>query len=310
MTIAAWARPRRRPQLPPPAVRLLAVDEASQVRADCYWQADRPARPTVLGLHGLEGSSEAHYMRGLADKAWARGWNVILLNQRNCGGTEHLSPTLYHSGLTADPLAVLRALHAETPFTRIGIVGYSLGGNLTLKLAAERDAHGDLPIAAVAAVSPTIDLALCVEAIERPVNRLYQWNFMRGLRARLRLKARHFPERYDLAPLRAVRTIREFDDAYTAPHAGFGTAARYYAQASALRTAADIRIPALIIASGDDPFVPMSQFEQSAIRTNPSITVSAQRHGGHCGFIARGGDQFDGYWAEREAVEFLGLNGL
>ena len=305
MTVYAWARRRRYPGLPAPEIRFPRVDPESQVRADCYWQADRSACPTLLGLHGLEGSSDAHYMRGVAHKAWRRGWNVVLLNQRNCGNTEHLAPGLYHSGLTADPMAVLRGLVATEGLTRIAIVGYSLGGNLALKLAGELAEAPDLPIVAVAAISPTVDLSLCVDAIEWRQNRLYQWNFVRGLKARMRRKARAFPGRFDLAPLRAIRTIRQFDDAYTAPSHGFGTAANYYAQAGARRVIDRITIPALIIAAEDDPFVPISQFQGDDVRANPHLRISLQRHGGHCGFIGQATPDHDGYWAEEAAVEFV-----
>jgi uncharacterized protein len=304
MTIAAWARPRRFPGLPRPDIRFLPVDTETRVRADCYWQSGRGHQPTVLGLHGLEGSSESHYMRGIAEKAFARGWNVVLLNQRNCGGTEHLTPGLYHSGLIADPIAVAALLHAEVPLTRLGVVGYSLGGNLTLRLAAELSGTSELPMAAVATVSPTIDLALCVDAIEHPANRLYQWHFVRGLRARMRRKATLFPGRYDLGPLSAITTIRQFDDAYTAPHGGFGTAANYYREASALRTIARVKIPALILAATDDPFVPVSQFLAPSACGNKHVTVMNPRHGGHCGFIQRTSDH-DRYWAETTAIDFL-----
>ncbi len=307
MTIAAWARRRRYAALPPAQTRCVPVDAESQVRLDCFWQPHRADAPTLLGLHGLEGSSEAHYMRGIADKAWARGWNVVLLNQRNCGGTEHLTPGLYHSGLTEDPRAVLRLLHAEVPFTRLAFVGYSLGGNLALKLAGEATEMPDLPVTAVAAVSPTIDLSLCVDAIELRQNVLYQWNFVRGLKARMRRKARVWPGRFDLAPLERIRTIRQFDDAYTAPHHGFGTAANYYARASALRVIDRIAVPTLIIAAEDDPFVPATQFLRPEVRHNPHVHVSLQRHGGHCGFIERQTPTHDGYWAEAQAVGFLGV---
>ncbi len=305
MTVYAWARRRRYPGLPAPEIRFPRVDAESQVRADCYWQAERSGCPTLLGLHGLEGSSEAHYMRGVAHKAWRRGWNVVLLNQRNCGNTEHLAPGLYHSGLTADPVAVLRELVATDGLARIAIVGYSLGGNLALKLAGELAEAPDLPIVAVAAVSPTVDLSLCVDAIEWRQNRLYQWNFVHGLKARMRRKARTFPGRFDLAPLRAIRTIRQFDDAYTAPSHGFGTAANYYALASARPVIDRIRIPALIIAAEDDPFVPISQFQDDDVRANPQLHVSIQRHGGHCGFVGPATADHDGYWAEEAAVDFV-----
>ena len=305
MTIYAWARRRRYPGLPTPEIRFPRVDAESQVRADCYWQSDRSACPTLLGLHGLEGSSESHYMRGVAHKAWRQGWNVVLLNQRNCGHTEHLAPGLYHSGLTADPIAVLRGLIATEGLTAVAVFGYSLGGNVALKLAGELDEAPDLPIVAVAAVSPSIDLSLCVDAIEWPQNALYQWNYLFCLKARLRRKARAFPGRFDLAPLRAIRTIRQFDDAYTAPLHGFGTAANYYALASAKRVIDRIRIPVLIIAAEDDPFVPISQFQGDDVRANPHVRVSIQRYGGHCGFLGPAMPDSDGYWAEAAVVDFV-----
>jgi predicted alpha/beta-fold hydrolase len=304
ITIYAWARRRAYPGLPSPERRLIRVDEETQVRADCYWQPDRTSRPTMVGLHGLEGSSEGHYMRGLAHKALRRGWNVVLLNQRNCGGTEHLTPGLYHSGLTSDPVAVIRAL-AEEGLSRFSVAGYSLGGNLAIKLASELHEHPGLQVERVAAVCPTIDLARCSDALDWRQNVLYQWNFLRGLKARMRRKAAAFPGRYDLAPLDRIRTIREFDDIYTAPAHGFGTAARYYELASAIRTVDRIAIPALIVAAENDPFVPVAQYLVEGIRSNPNIRVNLQRHGGHCGFVGSPTEDCDGYWAETAIVDFL-----
>ena len=188
MTVFAWARGRQFPSLPAPEARLIRVSPDTQVLAQCYWQAERSRRPTLMALHGLEGSSEAHYMRGLADKAWRRGWNAVLLNQRNCGGTEPLTPGLYHSGLTEDPRLVIRALADDEGLRSFGVVGYSLGGNVTMKLAGELADHPDLPVRAVVAVSPTIDLERCVRAIERRVNIAYEWNFVRHLKARMRAR--------------------------------------------------------------------------------------------------------------------------
>ena len=305
MTVYAWGRPRTFPALPPAEPRLIRVTPDTQVLAHCYWQPDRSNRPTILALHGLEGSSDAHYMRGLADKAWRRGWNAVLLNQRNCGGTEQLTPGLYHSGLTDDPRAVIRALAASERLPAFGVVGYSLGGNLTIKLAGELADHPDLPIRAVAAVSPTIELETCVRAIERRVNIAYEWNFVRHLKARMRRKAVCWPDAFDLAPLDRIRTIREFDEVYTAPYHGFNGASDYYRRASSMRVADRIRIPALVIAADDDPFVPPAQFRDSAIAGNGSITRRIEHDGGHCGFVAAEAVGDDGYWAEARAIEFL-----
>jgi predicted alpha/beta-fold hydrolase len=316
MTVYAWGRPRRFPRLPEPEARYFDVAADARVLAHCYWQPDRTRHATILALHGLEGSSSAHYMRGLADKALGAGFNAVLLNQRNCGGTEHLSAGLYHSGLTADPVFVLRELIDRDGLPAIGVVGYSLGGNLTLKLAGDFAAavpDGGAPpqLTGVCAVSPTMDLALCVRALERRSNFIYQWNFVRNLKRRMRRKAALFPGRFDLGPLARVRSVREFDEAYTAPHHGFQGADDYYFKASALRVVSRIEVPALIIASDNDPFVPVEQFRRPEIAGNPHITVAITRDGGHCAFVSdvpeRDGDEvrgYDGYWAEQTAIEF------
>jgi hypothetical protein len=274
------------------------------VLADCYWQPVRSRCHTLIGLHGLEGSSRVHYMRGLADKAFRAGWNAVLLNQRNCGGTEHLTPGLYHSGLTADPRAVIQSLVRSDGLGRFGVVGYSLGGNLALKLAAELG-EWPLPVDAAVGVCPTIDLERCVRAIERRRNIPYQFNFVRNLKSRMRRKARTWPAAFDLGPLRGIWTIRRFDDVYTAPSHGFGDARRYYERASAMRIIDRVRIPAFILAAGDDPFVPAAQFSEPAVRDNPHIHVRITPRGGHCAFLAAPGSGDDGYWAEWAAISFL-----
>jgi predicted alpha/beta-fold hydrolase len=303
MTVYAWARKREFPRLPAPEARLFRVLDDTQVLAHCYFQPDRASRPTVLGLHGLGSSSDAHYMKGVADKAFARGWNAVLLNQRNCGDTEHLTPRLYHSGLTDDALAVARELAASDGLTRIGVVGYSLGGNLAIKLAAEVSDGADAPVAAVVGVSPTIDLTACVAAIERPVNYPYQWNFVRNLRDRMRRKAEAWPGLFDLRGLDDIWTIRAFDEAYTAPHHGFAGAADYYTRASAIRVIDRVRMPALIITADDDPFVPPDPIDAPLVRAHALVRI--ERGGGHCGFVGNGAPASDGYWAESAALEFL-----
>ena len=304
-TLYAWARRRRFPRLPASSERYFDVAPDARVLAHCHWHTDPAAQPTLILLHGLEGSSQAHYMAGISDKAWAAGWNVVRLNQRNCGGTEHLSRGLYHSGLTHDPLFVMRELIERDGIGAIAIAGYSLGGNLALKLAGELGDTAPPELKAVCAVSPTMDLGRCVDALERRSNIAYQFNFVRNLKARMRRKAAAHPDLFSLDALRRVWTVRQFDEAYTAPHHGFRDATDYYHRASAMRVIDGIRVPALIITSEDDPFVPVAPFRDAAVTGNPNIIVTITPHGGHCAYLERGDGDYDGYWVEREIVRFV-----
>jgi len=304
MTFYAWARSRRFPSLSAPEVRFFDVTAEARILAHCHWQPGRLERPTILLLHGLEGSSEAHYITGMADKAWAKGFNVVRLNQRNCGGTEHLSRGLYHSGLTSDPLFVLTELRDRDRLGRFGVAGYSLGGNLAMKLAGELGGTGFPELKAVAAVSPVIELETCMQAIERRENRIYEWNFCRNLQSRMRRKARVFPDAFNLSGLWKVWSIRLFDDRYTAPHHGFAGASDYYHRASAMRVIDRVARPALILSAEDDPFVPPDIFRKPEVANNPHITTLITQHGGHCAFVSEP-DGYDGYWAEQQVVEFI-----
>jgi hypothetical protein len=304
MTVFAWVRPRRFDRLPPAEERHFETEAETRVLAHCYWQPDRSRHPLLLALHGLEGSSSAHYMRGIADKAFARSFNVILLNQRNCGGTEALCAGLYHSGLTHDARHVIDEVASTDRIDRIVAAGYSLGGNLALKLAGEYGGAPPPQLRGVCAVSPIIEIARCVEALERRSNLVYQMNFVRALRARMRRKSLTHPGRFDLDRLRDVWTVRRFDDAYTAPFFGFEGAEDYYHRASAMRVIDCIGVPALIIASEDDPFVPSGPFRDTKLTTNPNITLRITTHGGHCGFVGSASADSDGYWAEEQIVEF------
>ena len=314
MTLYAWARRRALPALPAADPRYFDVAADARVLGKCHWQPDRKEAPTLLILHGLEGSSDAHYMRGMADKAFGRGFNVVRLNMRNCGGTEHLSRGLYHSGLTGDPRAVVEELRAADGLRTFAIAGYSMGGNVTMKLAGELGVSALPDVKAFAAVSPVIELEACVQAIERRENRIYEWNFCRNLQARMRRKARAFPGAFDLDGLWKVWSIRAFDDRYTAPHHGFNGAEDYYQRASAMRVIDRVARPALIISAADDPFVPPQIFGAPAVRDNPHITTLITSCGGHCAFVespivagatAGQSNGYDGYFAEKTVVDFL-----
>src|SRR5678815_1443435 len=214
MTLFSWGNPRYFPHLPKSARRFFDVARGTRVVADCHWQATPWHHATLIALHGLNGSSEAHYMRGLAAKAFDRGLNVVRLNQRNCGDSEHLADGLFHSGLTADAAHVVHELTHVDGLPALAVAGYSLGGNLALKLAGEYGSHAPGSLVAVAAVSPIIEISECTRALERPSNAIYQWNFVRDLKRRMRRKDAIDPGAFDLSKLGAIKTVREFDDTY------------------------------------------------------------------------------------------------
>jgi uncharacterized protein len=305
MTLYSWAKRRTFPPLAPAEARFFAVSPGTTVLAHCHWQPERQSCPTLLLLHGLEGSSRAHYMKGIAAKAFGRGLNVVRLNQRNCGGTDHLSDGLYHAGLWQDPASVLRELVEQDGLGAMAVCGYSLGGNLALRLAAELSLQSNQALKAVCAVSPSIELGACMDLLEKPSNRFYEWYFMAGLRKRLRLKARLFPHLYDASGLNSVWSLRAFDDRYTGPHNGFRDAADYYHRAAAIRVIDQIRMPGLIITAEDDPFIAVEPFRDPRVTGNPALTVLITRHGGHCGFVEAASGDYDGYWAEQTVVDFV-----
>ncbi|MGD0957815.1 MAG: alpha/beta fold hydrolase [Candidatus Acidiferrales bacterium] len=307
MTIAATFWRRRFPQLSPSAPRLFEVELGTQVRGDCHWQDDPRQHPTLMLLHGLEGSSESAYMFGTAEKAWVTGFNVVRMNQRNCGGTENLTPTLYHSGRSADFRAVVLELIERDALPEIFAAGFSMGGNLVLKMAGEFANSAPQQVRGFAAIAPCFDLAACADALGEPRNFIYNWHFVRGLKSRMRHKARLFPEIYPangrMERLNRIRTVRGFDDAITAPFCGFASADDYYARSSAMHVLGGITKPTLILKAQDDPFVPFSTFANRALRENPNIALLAPRYGGHCAFIS----QEDGdkrFWSEARIVEF------
>ena len=310
MTLYSWGNPRYFPGLPAPTRRYFDVARATRVVADCHWQAIPQRHATLIALHGLNGSSEAHYMRGLAAKAFARGMNVVRLNQRNCGDTERLAEGLFHSGLTADAAHVVDELMHVDGLRAIGVAGYSVGGNLALKLAGEYGAHAPAAFIGAAAVSPIIEIGECTRALERPANAVYQWNFVRDLKRRMRRKSRWQPGLFDLAKLKAIKTVRQFDETYTAPYFGFRSAEDYYHRASAMRVIDRVRVPTLIITAEDDPFVPSAPFHDPKVTGNPHVDLRLSAHGGHCGFVGEKSAGNDGYWAEAQIVEFVSRQSL
>jgi len=303
MTLAAVFWPRKYPKLSACEKREFEVEPGSRILAKCHWQAEPRRHPALILLHGLEGSSESGYMLGTADKAFRAGFNVLRLNQRNCGGTAHLTPTLYNSSLSGDMRAVVLELIARDGLREIFAAGSSMGGNIMLKMAGEFGARAPAELRGVVGICPAIDLASCADDLARLRNFLYSRHFVSSLKRSMRLKAALYPKLYETDGLRRVRTVREFDDVITARYCNFRDADDYYFRASALRVIEAIRVPTLILSAQDDPFVSFATFGNGVIAANPNITLITPRHGGHCAFISRERGE-ERFWAEARVVEF------
>jgi predicted alpha/beta-fold hydrolase len=302
-TLATFFLPRR-VALAPGEARLIEVEPGVKVLAHCHWQTDRRNALTVIVVHGLEGSSDSQYMLGIAAKGLALGMNVVRMNQRNCGGTEAQAPTLYHSGRSQDVAAVAQNLIAQDQISRLALVGFSMGGNLVLKLAGEWGSAGPAQFRAVAAVCPAVDLAASADALHLRSNRLYEEYFLWKLKGRLRKKARLFPGAFDTSRLRGIDTLRDFDDKITAFYCGFAGATDYYDRAAATHVVDRIAVPAFILHAANDPFIRILPETRRKLLENPSITFLETEDGGHCSFLSTANGD-DGYWAEVQILEFL-----
>lgn len=302
MTIAAHLWRRGFPSLPAGEARLFETEPGTRVRAACHWQKRAQDCPTLILLHGLEGSSDSGYIKGTAEIAWLAGFNVVRLNQRNCGDTESLTPTLYHSGLSCDIRSVLIELINRDHLQQLFAAGFSMGGNLVLKMAGEFSQDAPAEIKGFVAIAPALNLAACANALAEPRNFIYQRHFVKRLKSRIRKKAALFPEKYVLNGLNKIRSVREYDDVLTAPHSGFRDASDYYARASAGQFLAAIARPTLILAAEDDPFVPFSSIAAEVRDANPLIKLVAVCHGGHCAFISSSPEER--FWSEARIVDF------
>ena len=294
--------------------------DGSRVLCHCHWQPEvvRADRLTILLVHGLEGSSDSRYIKGITKRAWEAGCNVIRMNMRNCGGTESWTPTLYHSGLSADVYAVLHFFVSLYGLQRVAIAGYSMGGNLVLKLAGELADRPPAWLLAAVGVSPAADLAASADALHEPANRMYEWHFLRNLMRRFRHKVELFPAVYSATGVGSVRSVRQFDDRITARYSGFTGADDYYFRASAARVVDRISIPTLVLNALDDPFIRMMPQTRKALTVNTATTLVETAHGGHCAFLAKKAAPAEAiaevpvaafedsrHWAEETLVRFL-----
>ena len=264
----------------------LPVDAGEGVRLllRASWQPGRHEdHPALVVVHGLGGSDASAYGVALGRLAYVRGWHVLRMNMRGCGDGEALCPLLYNAGLDTDLLAVVDEVARRVP--RVALVGFSLGGNLALLMGGRR--RGALPkaLVSIAAVSPTLDLSRCADALERPENRLYRRYFVGMLRRAYRARQRSRPDLFPADLERGARTIREFDDRVTARFGGYRDVADYYERSSAGPWLAAIDRPTLVLSAADDPLIPAESIRRWPL--SPTVQREITATGGHVGFVAR-----------------------
>jgi hypothetical protein len=297
---------------PPSQTRLVELADGDRIALEVTTPASwRPSGVTVVMLHGLCGCHRSPYLVRLAARLERRGARAVRMNLRGCGSGAGLARGIYHSGRSEDVLRVLEELRREHPQGRLSLVGFSLGGNIALKLAGELGEAAGRLLERVIAVCPPVDLDLCQRRLHLPRNRIYERHFLRLLVRAARARHRYFPELGSVDLPRGI-SLRDFDDLYTAPHGGFRDAADYYQRASARPLLARIRVPCRILFAEDDPFIAAEAAE--GIELAQCVEVVRTRSGGHLGFIgrdARGGYGAAGWgtlrWMDERVLEWLGL---
>jgi uncharacterized protein len=295
-------RRRLRWQLPSEDV-LVDVADGVRLLLRASWQRGRREdHPAVVVVHGLGGHDAATYAVATGQHAWDRGWHVIRLNLRGAGDSESLCPQLYNAGLESDLVAAFETVGRLVP--RLGVVGFSLGASLSILALARQPGRIPGGLFALVAVCPPLDLATCADRLGRRSNAIYERYFMKNLKRSYARRQRLLPAVYEAGRERGIRTIREFDDAITAPYSGFAGADDYYARSSAGPYLLALPRPTLILAAQDDPLVPAHTVVRWPVPSSGLVTRELLETGGHVGFVARtAAPGF--FWAAERALDYL-----
>lgn len=235
--------------------------------------------------HGLEGSTRSPYIRGMAKALFQAGWDVLAWNNRGCGGTPNTRFEAYHSGYTEDLEALTQ--DAASRYPTLVLIGFSMGGNITLKYVATAGTALPAQVKTAIAISAPVDLGASSAKLETPENKLYLVRFMRSLKQSMRARAALHPGRVDLDLLERVNDFYTFDDRFTAPMFGFASAEDYYRRSSSLPLLERITLPVLVLSAQDDPFLPEACYPFELAQESPTLHLDAPLYGGHCAFLQR-----------------------
>ncbi len=288
-------------RVPPVAYELERITTPDGDFLDMDWSRVGSARAALV-IHGLEGDSHRAYMQGMVRALNRRGWDVAALNLRGCSGTPNRKLRFYHSGATEDVETAVMHVH-ESSYRTLALVGFSLGGNLVLKYLGERGTAVPYAVQAAVALSVPVDLLGCADALERPGNVIYRWRFLRQLRAKVEAKAAQFPDRISTAAFAHIRSLRDFDEHYTAPIHGFASATDYYTRVSSLPLLPSLTVPTLLLNAANDPFLSASCYPEAVAARHAALTLRTPKYGGHVGFVQA--NTTGEYWSETIAGLFL-----
>jgi uncharacterized protein len=269
---------------------------------DLDWSRSGTRRLAVV-LHGLEGDSGRPYVKGMVKALNAGAWDAVAMNLRGCSGEPNRKIRMYHSGETGDLNRVISHVTSSGVYDDLALVGFSLGGNIVLKYLGERGLKTPRVVKAAVAISVPCDLRACSDRIEELRNRLYLKRFLKMLRKKIQAKALILPGQIDDNGYEAIRTLKQFDDRYTAGLHGFKDANDYYEKSSSRPLLPNISVPTLLINAQDDPFLSSECFPVQEAQANPHLFLEMPRHGGHVGFMAS--SPRGEYWSETRATDFL-----
>lgn len=273
---------------------------------DLDWlRGPEPRQRLMIVTHGLEASSDAQYCRGTARIFFENGWDALAWNCRSCSGEMNRKFRMYHHGDTEDISAVVDHAIATGAYEQIVLVGYSMGGNISLKYVGTRGEQIPPQVRAAVAFSAPCDIRAGADVLDRWDNWIYKKRFLAYLKKKIRHKARQFPGRLELAKLKKVRRWYDFDEYFSAPICGFASADEFHAQASAKNFIAGTRVPTLIVSALNDPILTPECFPVEIAREHPFLHLELTSGGGHCGFAALGGGEYS--WAEQRALGFVCL---
>jgi uncharacterized protein len=266
---------------------------------DIDWMRSNNKKLVIIS-HGLEGSSERHYSKGMAKYFYDRGWDALAWNCRGCSGVMNRLPRFYHHGATEDIAAVIDHV-IQLKYEHITLVGFSMGGSMSLKYVGER--RGMLPTQVRSAVTFSVpcDLKSSATELDKPSKKFYLNRFLKKLEKKIRAKSALFPEQISTAGLEKIKTFREFDNKYTAPLHGFADADDFYAKASSGPYIHSIEIPTLIVNALNDPFLPDECYPVEIAKNHLNVYLETPSRGGHVGFSLYGTSES---WMERRAYEF------